>query len=118
LSIAGKRVPLVPEHKLNLGLAWDFAARTRLSAALTAVSEQTMDNDEPNTLGAQIPAYAVLDVKFAREFGWGRVAAAINNLLNEQYYTYAVRSQFTADRYAVYPLPGRSFSFSAELMLD
>ena len=96
----------------------DLAARTRLSAALTAVSEQYMDNDEPNSLGAQIPAYAVLDVKLAREFGWGRIAAAVNNLLDEQYYTYAVRSQFTADRYAVYPLPGRSFSLSAELMLD
>ena len=118
LSIAGKRVPLVPEHKLNLALAWDLAARTRLSATLTALSEQYMDNDEPNSLGAQIPAFAVLDVKLAREFGWGRIAAAVNNLLDEQYYTYAVRSQFTADRYAVYPLPGRSFSLSAELIVD
>ena len=118
LSIAGKRVPLVPEHKLNLALAWDLASRTRLSAALTALSEQYMDNDEPNSLGTQIPAFAVLDVKLAREFGWGRIAAAVNNLLDEQYYTYAVRSQFTADRYAVYPLPGRSFSLSAELMVD
>jgi len=111
-------VPLVPEHKLNLALAWDLAARMRLSAALTALSEQYMDNDEPNSLGAQIPAFAVLDVKLAREFGWGRIAAAVNNLLDEQYYTYAVRSQFTADRYAVYPLPGRSFSLSAELIVD
>jgi len=118
LSIAGKRVPLVPEHKLNLALAWDLAARTRLSATLTALSEQYMDNDEPNSLGAQIPAFAVLDVKLAREFGWGRIAAAVNNLLDEQYYTYAVRSQFTADRYAVFPLPGRSFSLSAELIVD
>ena len=118
LSIAGKRVPLVPEHKLNLALAWDLAARTRLSATLTALSEQYMDNDEPNSLGAQIPAFAVLDVKLAREFGWGRIAAAVNNLLDEQYYTYAVRSQFTADRYAVYPLPERNFSLSAELIVD
>jgi len=118
LNIAGKRVPLVPVHKLYLALAWDLAARTRLSAALTALSEQTMDNDEPNSLGTQIPAFAVLDVKLAREFAWGRLAAAVNNLFDEQYYTYAVRSQFVADRYAVYPLPGRSFSFSAELMLD
>ncbi len=118
LSIAGKRVPLVPEHKLNLGFAWDIAARMRFSAALTAVSEQTMDNDEPDTLAARIPAYAVVDLKLAREFGWGRLAAAVNNLFDEQYYTYAVRSQFTADRYAVYPLPGRSFSFTAELKMD
>lgn len=118
MSIAGKRVPLVPEHKLNLGLAWDFAARTRLSAALTALSKQYLDNDEPNTLGVQIPAYAVVDMKLARDFGWGRIAAAVNNLFDEQYYTYAVRSQFVADRYAVYPLPGRSLSATAELKLD
>ena len=118
LSIAGKRVPLVPEHKLNLGLAWDMAARTRFSAALTVVSKQFMDNDEPNTLGVQIPAYALVDVKLARDFGWGRIAGAVNNLFDEPYYTYAVRSQFTADRYAVYPLPGRSFSATLELKLD
>ena len=118
LSIAGKRVPLVPAHKLNLALAWDLAARARLSAALTALSEQYMDNDEPNSLGVQIPAYAVLDVKLAREFDWGQLAAAVNNLSDADYYTYAVRSQFTADRYAVYPLPGRSFSVSVELRMD
>lgn len=118
LDIAGKRVPLVPEHKLNLALAWDFAARTRLSAALTAVSKQFMDNDEPNTLGRQIPAYAVVDLKLAREFGWGRLAAAVNNLFDEDYYSYAVRSQFTPDRYAVYPLPGRSFSLTVEVKTD
>jgi len=118
LDIAGRRVPLVPEHKLNLGLAWDIGPRTRLSGALTAVSDQFMDNDEPNSLGAKIPAYAVVDLKLAREFGWGRLSAAINNLLDEQYYTYAVRSQFTADRYAVYPLPGRTFALSAEFRLD
>jgi iron complex outermembrane receptor protein len=118
VDIAGKRVPLVPEHKLNLGLAWDIGPRTRLSGALTAVSDQFMDNDEPNSLGTKIPAYAVVDLKLAREFGWGRLSAAINNLLDEQYYTYAVRSQFTADRYAVYPLPGRTFALSAEFRLD
>jgi iron complex outermembrane receptor protein len=118
LEIAGKRVPLVPEHKLNLGLAWDVAARTRLSAALTALSRQYLDNDEPNTLAARIPAYTLVDVKLARDFGWGRLAAAVNNLFDERYYTYAVRSQFTADRYAVYPLPGRSFSVTAELWTD
>jgi iron complex outermembrane receptor protein len=118
LNIAGKRVPLVPEHKLNLGLAWEIAARTRFSAALTGVSKQMMDNDEPNTLGVQIPAFAVADLKLARDFNWGRLAATVNNLFGEDYYTYAVRSQFVADRYAVYPLPGRGFSLTAELKLE
>ncbi|HET9733979.1 MAG TPA: TonB-dependent receptor, partial [Burkholderiales bacterium] len=118
LSIAGKHVPLVPEHKLNLSVAWDIDARTRLSGALTALSDQYMDNDEPNSLGAQIPAYAVVDAKLARDFGWGRFFAAVNNAFDERYYTYAVRSQFVADRYAVYPLPGRTFSLALELRLD
>jgi hypothetical protein len=35
-----------------------------------------------------------------------------------KYYTYAVRSQFTADRYAVYPLPGRTLSLAAQFRVD
>jgi iron complex outermembrane receptor protein len=118
LSIAGKRVPLVPEHKLNLGVAWDIKPRTRLSGALTAVSEQFMDNDEPNTLGTRIPAFTLVDAKLAQELGWGRLSAAVNNLFDERYYTYAVRSAFVADRYAVYPLPGRSFGLTLEVWTD
>jgi iron complex outermembrane receptor protein len=117
-SIAGKRVPLVPEHKLNLGFAWDIGPRMQLSGAMTAVSSQHMDNDEPNSLGVQIPSYAIVDLKLARGFAWGRLSAAVNNLFDEQYYTYAVRSQFTADRYAVYPLPGRTLSLTAEFRVD
>jgi len=118
LAIAGKRVPLVPEHKLNLGVAWDVAPRTRLSAALTAMSEQYMDNDEPNTLGTKIPGFALVDAKLAHELAWGRVSAAVNNVFDERYYTYAVRSAFVADRYAVYPLPGRTLGVTLELWTD
>lgn len=122
LDISGNIVPLVPRHKLNLGLAWDVFPDTRASAAFTAVSAQVMDNDEPNTSGRRIPAYHVLDVKLARRFPWGRLAAAVQNALDADYYTYAVRSAFltpegTVDRYAVYPLPGRAVTLSAEVIL-
>jgi iron complex outermembrane receptor protein len=119
IALEGRTVPLVPEHKLNVGAFWDVAPRTRLSAALTAVSDQFMDNDEPNTLGRKIPAYYVMDLKFARTFSWGRIAATLNNLFDEKYYDYAVRSQFAAtpDRYSVYPLPGRTFGLAAEVLL-
>lgn len=118
LDIAGKRVPLVPEHKLNLVLAWAVDARTQLSAALTAVGSQYMDNDEPNTLGTKIPAYGLVDVKLARDYGAWRLAASVNNVFDERYYTYAVRSAFTPDRYSVYPLPGRTVSLAAEFRVD
>ena len=110
-------MPLVPENKLNLGFSWAAAAKTRVSGALSYVSSQYMDNDEPNTLSARIPAYTVVDLKATREFGRVKVGFSVNNLFDEKYYTYAVRSAFTPDRYAVYPLPGRTVSLSAEVKL-
>jgi iron complex outermembrane receptor protein len=117
LDIAGKKVPLVPENKLNLGFAWDAAQKTRVSGSLAYLSSQYMDNDEPNTLGTKIPAYTVADLKATHDFGGVRIGFAVNNLFDAKYYNYAVRSAFTADRYAVYPLPGRTFSLSAEFKL-
>ena len=117
MPIAGRTVPLVPRHKLNLGAVWELVPRTSLSSALTAVSEQVLDNDEPNTLGHRIPAYYVVDVRLAQRFTWGRLAATVNNLFDEKYYTYAVRSAFTADRYAVYPLPERTLGLTLEVRI-
>jgi iron complex outermembrane receptor protein len=116
MPITGNTVPLVPRHKLNLGALGPRGAHPPLRR-LTAVSEQVLDNDEPNTLGHRIPAYYVIDLKLAQSFRWGRLAATVNNLFDEMYYDYAVRSAFTPDRYSVYPLPGRTFSLAAELAL-
>ena len=118
LNVAGKRVPLVPQHKLNAGFAWDISAATQFSGVLTAVSSQYMDNDEPNSLGVKVPAYSTLDLKLAHRFAWGRLALSANNIFGINYYTYAVRSAFTADRYAVYPLPGRTVGLSAEFTMQ
>lgn len=116
-SIAGKTVPLVPRHKATLGAAWEIVPKTRFSAAYTAVSKQVLDNDEVNTLDHRIPAYRVLDLKLAQTVGRARIALVVNNVFNQKYYTYAVRSAFTADRYAVYPLPGTTYGLIAELKL-
>jgi iron complex outermembrane receptor protein len=112
--VAGKTVPLVPRHKLNLSASWALGGRTRLNAAFAYASSQFMDNDEGNTLGTKIPAYAVADLKLVYEHGGWRIAAAVNNVTNERYYNYAVRSQFVSDRYNAYPLPERNFTVTAE----
>ena len=70
-----------------------------------------------STLGVKIPSVAVANLKLAQTFNWGRVSLALNNLFNQSYYTYAIRSQFVADRYAVYPLPGRTVGLSAEIKM-
>jgi outer membrane receptor protein involved in Fe transport len=59
-----------------------------------------------------------VDAKLAQDLGWGRLSASVNNVFDERYYTYAVRSAFVADRYAVYPLPGRSFGLTLEVWTD
>jgi iron complex outermembrane receptor protein len=115
IPIAGKTVPLVSRHRGTLSAAWDIQPKTRLSAGFTAASSQFMDNDEPNSLGQRIPAYRVLDLKLAQTVGPARFALTVNNVFNQKYYTYAARSQFVADRYAVYPLPGTTYGVSAEL---
>jgi iron complex outermembrane recepter protein len=113
VTIAGKSVPLVPRHKLSVNAAWAIDAKTRLSAAANHVGSQFMDNDEGNTLGVKIPAYTVVDLKLAYRNGPWTLGAEINNLFGEKYYSYAVRSQFVADRYNVYPLPQRNATISA-----
>ncbi|HXV10382.1 MAG TPA: TonB-dependent receptor [Burkholderiales bacterium] len=112
--VAGKTVPLVPRHKLNVTASWMVQKGTRLNALVTYVGDQFMDNDEGNTFYTKIPAYTVADLKLVHETGGWRLGAAVNNVFDEKYYNYAVRSQFVADRYNAYPLPERNFTLTAE----
>ena len=73
-----------------------------------------MDNDESNSLGVKIPSYTLVDLKLAHRRGPWAFAAGVNNLFNEKYYNYAVRSQFVLDRYNAYPLPERNGMVSAQ----
>ena len=114
VNIAGKTVPLVPRHKVTLRASWDFNAATRLSATAAYVDKQFLDNDEPNSLGTQIPAYTLVDLKLSHRRGPWTVSATLNNVFDEQYYNYGVRSQFVADRYNAYPLPERNGFVSVE----
>lgn len=116
VPLKGNNVPLVPRHKLALNATWNLSAMTQLTGSANYVSDQYLDNDEPNTLGVKIPAYTVADVRLKHRVGNWKLAAAINNLFDEKYYTYAVRSQFNADRYAAYPLPGRHGWVSVEYL--
>ena len=117
MSIAGKHVPLVPTHKLNVGARWDANTKTRVNATLLRVASQYMDNDEPNTLGSKIPAYTKIDLKAVYSLPGARLSLNVNNLTDAKYYTYAVRSAFTSDKYAVYPLAGRTLMLGLEIDL-
>ena len=108
VQLAGRSVPLVPRNKLSVNAGWAINANTRLSVVANHVGAQFMDNDEGNTLGVKIPAYTVVDLKLLYRNGPWTIGGAVNNLFGKSYYNYAVRSQFVADRYNVYPLPERN----------
>jgi iron complex outermembrane receptor protein len=114
VDIAGKTVPLVPQDKITINADWAISERTYLTAAYRYVSEQYMDNDEPNDFFTQIPAYSVVDLKLATQLQAWRFGVVVNNLFDEEYYSYAVRSQFVADRYSAYPLPERTVTAFVE----
>jgi iron complex outermembrane recepter protein len=114
VALAGNRVPLVPRHKVSLRAAWAVTGATEVSALAHYVASQWMDNDEANTFPFRIPAYTVVDLKVTHRRGDWSVSALVNNVLNEKYYNYAVRSQFVADRYNAYPLPERNAMVTLE----
>jgi iron complex outermembrane receptor protein len=78
------------------------------------VGKQLMDNDESNSLGVKIPSYKVVDLKLTHRYRSWLLAATVNNIFDEKYYNYAVRSQFVLDRYNAYPLPQRNGMVSVE----
>lgn len=110
----GKNVPLVPKQKFNVGGDWEFMTKTRIKASVAHVGKQYMDNDEANNLGATIPAYTLVNVKLERQVDNWTLALAVNNLTDEKYYAYAVKSQFNATRFNVFPMPERTLFASAE----
>ena len=117
VAIAGKTVPLVPRHKANVRASWEFSPATRLNALVSYVSDQFMDNDEPNSLGVKIPSYTLVDLKLVHQRGPWTIAAGVNNLFDRKYFNYAVRSQFVLDRYNAYALPQRNGMVSVEYRL-
>ncbi len=109
VSLAGRTVPLVPRHKLDLALDWAMTPATRVRAEARYVSEQWMENDEGNSFERRIPAYTVADFKLQHRMGNFTASFTVANVFDRKYYTYAVRSQFITDRFNAYPLPERTF---------
>ena len=113
-NVAGHNVPLVPKHRANLGVGVKLAERTRLSATATYTGEQYFDGDETNNFGRKMPAYTVVDLKLSHTISKWTFSAAVNNLFNTDYYSYAVRSQFTPGLFNAYPQPERNYFLIAE----
>src|SRR5690606_13873896 len=78
--LAGRTVPLVARHKLDLAADLRITAATRVRAEVRSLSEQYMENDEGNSFGRRIPAYAVTDLTMQHRVGAWKATFAIANL--------------------------------------
>ncbi len=113
VNVTGNTIPLVPKMLFTLGAAWNITERTRLSAVVNYVGTQYYDNDVANDFGRKMPAYTVVDIKLAQGWGQWTFTASVNNLFDEFYYSYAVRSLFT-NNFNAYPNLPRTFIATAE----
>lgn len=113
VNVSGNNIPLVPKQRLALTASWKFSEKTALSGNAIYVGEQHFDNDQANTFGKKTPSYTTVDIKLSHQEGSWSLAAAVNNLFNEKYFTYAVASTFTPGVYNAYPMQERNLSMSA-----
>ncbi len=107
----GNDVPLVPTHSASLSLLWSLSERLRLSIVGNYVGSKRFDNDQENTF-EKIPAYKTADLKLTWTPGSWTLAASANNVFDEEYFDYGIRSTFTAGTYNAYPLPERNYFLS------
>lgn len=113
-DVSGKKIPLVPTHRASAGVEAKLGERTRLNLAATYTSEQYFDNDESNTFGQKMPDYTVVDLRLSHSVDNWTFSAAVNNLLDKDYFSYAVRSTTTPGAFAAYPQPERNYFVTAE----
>jgi len=113
VNVADNEVPLVPRVLGTLGANWSVTERTLVSAVARYVGSQRYDNDVANDFGRKMPSYTLVDLKLSyRVQGW-KLSAAVNNLFDKFYYSYAVRS-LTVNTFNAYPSRPRTFIASAE----
>jgi iron complex outermembrane receptor protein len=113
INVSGNDIPLVPRQRLALSSSWKVTEKDTFNANADYVGKQHFDNDQANTFGQQMPAYVTVDMKLSHHDGPWLLAAAVNNLFNRKYFTYAVASTFTPGRYSAYPMQERNFSLNA-----
>ena len=113
VDVSGNNIPLVPRQRLALSSSWKVSEKTTLSGNANYVGKQHFDNDQANTFGQKMPAYTTVDMKLSHRDGSWLMAAAVNNLFNRKYFTYAIAGAPMSGVYNAYPMQERNFSLNA-----
>lgn len=112
VDVAGHDIPLVPRHRITLGVEYRIDSSWSAAAAAQYIGNQYYDNDQANSF-QKMPAYTLIDLKFSwRRDGW-KVSGGIDNLTDKRYYSYAIRNN-AGTSFNAYPEAGRRLTFAAE----
>jgi iron complex outermembrane receptor protein len=113
VSVDGNEIPLVPHVLGTLGANWNVTERTLVSAVARYVGTQYYDNDVANDFGRKMPSYTLVDLKLSHRVQGVKLSAAVLNVFDKFYYSYAVRSLFT-NTFNAYPSRPRTFVATVE----
>lgn len=115
VSVAGKKVPLVPLHKATGAVTWKASEFTSLTLKGTYSGEARLDNDQKNTSNFRRPSFLVADLVLVHEIEQWRLRASLLNMTDERYFTYGVTSASNPNStFNAYPAMGRSVLLTAE----
>ena len=107
----GNDVPLVAPFTATVSAQYQIQEWLLGMLVVNYVDEKRMDNDQAN-FQPQIPDHTLVDLKLKAEYQQWRGSIAIMNLLDEDYFNYAVASASTQGVYNAYPLAGTNFQAS------
>jgi outer membrane receptor protein involved in Fe transport len=101
---SGNTVPLVPRHKVSMGIDWEAADALTLSLSGLYTGSQHDGNDIENNRYRKLDPYTVFDARAGYTRGGGlEFYATVDNIFNELYATSAYSESY-------YPMPERNFS--------
>ncbi len=103
----GKDIPLVARHQATGGVRLHWGRYTQISLSSSYVGSRFAINDTLNETPPVKPYYT-LDSKIAWSLSSWEAFVAVNNILNEKYFSYVVKST-TSTVKDHYPAPERNF---------
>ncbi|OIO80874.1 MAG: hypothetical protein COW11_06185 [Candidatus Omnitrophica bacterium CG12_big_fil_rev_8_21_14_0_65_43_15] len=114
---AGNDIPMVPRHKLGVGLRLLLSDDLTLNIIDTYMDKRYFINDQANAV-SRLNGYLVADANLS----WRRdnlgITFGVNNLLNKQYSEYAVYATDSSNAFAwdkaYYPSPERNFNLKVD----
>lgn len=105
---AGRDVVLVPKNSVTARLSWTPASGHSADFGAQWIDEQRYGSDFDNTCAGKIPAYTLLDARYAVRVGKWELAVSGLNLADKKHYSQAYGCQTS-----IYPADGRQMKISA-----